>query len=940
MFCGDLIHLVRAPEGVGAELLLRCLLHCMLEVAKDKHRQLCTILLALDLLRIMEEAISYFYTVIQDSATAEQTSDLYGSTGVYRTAIEHLWWNVSQDIHTGAARAYLIAACAQNAFRDISITNEEMGSLKGWLEEAIDGSYLRDSVFGAGLRHQICPKKGKTAYLITLLSTGFFQGLEQILYVLRDGIQNGSAIVRSRSWKGSLGIFNNNTRIRGQTRGVVASCLSDPSARVREAALVSLREDNAWMASLVENGRIGAVDLSPAIRKQFLRIFEKSYLAHGQSAPVAACYMLRGVSDDNASVAAAAQETLRRLWLPSERNGVFEERLEQTLDIMTFVVQQYPGLESSLCQFIALNRKSTDFTKCKMLVAAALRKVKTTIDAGTDTCQMLHILAVFAQANRSLFTPPPYPLFLLYLSKSSMEARNTSFRHVASVFVQVIRCEPDFDAEMLVQLKDTLLQLLKVCKGDERMDIVTICLWKACDRLKSYPGLFKLIASLTQQISEFDPKDLNVPGQIAALAKAKRLIKLIGFIGKNFFDNGYGAPGELRFYHWYPKSIINSLLELFKKRSSSISHLALQSVCRFCYSWPDYVIDDEMSTVFHEILTGENESLQITVTEALLECLLSRERDTTRDDNTESLNGAKYSLRDQVALLSTEQHLPSILLLAMQGHCRRTFMITRYIATVSRQGLTGPSKVYGILVALGTSQDTETAQIANREHRRIHCLKQSAVETSYVEAVRQSFIFQQEITRTPSGAIKPDLHAKLIHMFQAINSSQKLLRKSFLSQICSELMVTIQDAQNAMYVRYIVENLALYPFERPEDLEQSICHLQRVIKVQRPEIVQGTHEIFEHCPASMSSEDQSLALLRTTTRNVAILIVEEGYSFLQKEMTFSKQGKDFKGTILKYHRDQGSLLLESIEKRFQCLIDDRTTIAHCQNLTFRDPLFR
>lgn len=96
---------------------------------------------------------------------------------------------------------------------------------------------------------------------------------------------------------------------------------------------------------------------------------------------------------------------------------------------------------------------------------------------------------------------------------------------MAPIFVQVIRWEPGFDADILVQLEDTLLRLLKVFKGDERMDIVTICLWKVCDRLENYPRLFKLIASLTQQISELDPEDLNITGQISALAKARRLIK-------------------------------------------------------------------------------------------------------------------------------------------------------------------------------------------------------------------------------------------------------------------------------------------------------------------------------------------------------------------------------------------------------------------------------
>lgn len=252
------------------------------------------------------------------------------------------------------------------------------------------------------------------------------------------------------------------------------------------------------------------------------------------------------------------------------------------------------------------------------------------------------------------------------------------------------------------------------------------------------------------------------------------------------------------------------------------------------------------------------------MTERLLECLLSRERNTTRGDDTESLIDAELLYQ-----LSSICHL--------------------YFSSPYKGTAEGPSWLQDISlpcrdrVSLVRAKSTETAQIAN-----VRC-----VDTSYVEPVRQSFIFQQEITITPSGAMKPEPHAQLIHMFQAINSSQKLLRKSLLPQICSELTVTIQIAQNAMYVKYIVENLTLYPFERPEDLEQSMCHLQRVIKVQGPEIVHGSHEILEQCPASMSSEDQSLALLRTTTWDVASL--RKGTAFFKTKQQFRSRSKTSKG---------------------------------------------
>jgi len=76
-----------------------------------------------------------------------------------------------------------------------------------------------------------------------------------------------------------------------------------------------------------------------------------------------------------------------------------------------------------------------------------------------------------------------------------MEAKNASFRHVASIFIQVIRCEPNFDTEILIQLEYIFLRLLTVCRDDKRMDIGTNCLWAANDRLKTYCCKSALTAS-------------------------------------------------------------------------------------------------------------------------------------------------------------------------------------------------------------------------------------------------------------------------------------------------------------------------------------------------------------------------------------------------------------------------------------------------------------
>lgn len=916
IFCENLVQLVRSPQGIGAEVLLRCLLHDTLKVVNGCDRRL----FALQLLKTMGEAIACLYADVQDAAAAEQINDLYGQTGVFRNVLDHLRWYARQDIHTSAARAYLLAAYACNVMKDNSTTEEERRDFKRWLVKAIDGPPSGDPFLETSSCHQVYQGQGGTAYLIILLSTEFFRGLGQIVFVIRAGLANDSVPIRLNCWKGWLAILGKNTKILRQSKGVVAGCLGDPSAKVREAAIVSLQENDAWTASLVENAGKGMSDKSPAIRKRFIRILEKSYIAQSPTTPDAACHMLRGVVDNNSSVAAAAQKALERLWLLSGRNDVHEEQLEDTLHTIFLIIQRYPGLESSLCKFFAFDRQGADFATCQLLVAVALRKATMSMGAGVEG-QTLCTLAVFAKANGYLFTNPPYPLLQAYLSQSSMETDDMSFAYVASIFVQVVKCNPDFDTGFLIDLENTLLRLLTICRDDIKREHVTKCLWTVSDRLRTYPRLFKLVASLKELIARLDLEDSTEPLQGAALVKARRSIKLTGLIGKYFFHNGGDkAYSELHF------SIVPRLSQIFKRRSKSLSHLALQSMCKFFHACPSCIIDNEMSSLCREVLTGEDENFQVTVIEVLLELLLSRERDRLLYVDVEQRSEAEYDLRDQIAHLTTESHLSSILALAMQGHSRRTRVTTRYIVTVSRQGLVCPSRVYPILVALGTSQDTETAQLANREHIRIYARSQSTVETSCIAVFRQSFLYQQRSSWSTSG-VTSDLHAKLCCMFQVINRGQKSLRKAFLRQVCSELAIATEDAQNVLYVRYIAENLAFYAFEHPEELNQSISLLRQIVTVQQPVLEHGIQDILDRC-----ANTDCLGLISSACEcYVATFMVWECYSFLKDELTVARHTKDFNGAILRYHRDSGNILLESVEKQLLCLKDYGTMLARCQS---------
>ena len=888
LLCEDLVQLVGSPQCAGAELLLRCLFTRVLHIIKNNGCQLRLKVLALELLKIMGEAIASVYDVLQKSAIAEQLIDCHGSMlEIYRIVMEHLWWNFQEDNRLRTARAYLATVYAYNASSSPTVTDIDLKSLEKWPEQP----------------RNICPKLGETAYFITLLATGFFQSLRQIIIVLRDESKSNSAGIRLKSWKGLLGIFDKKANVIVCSQRVVHRCLRDSSVKVREASLAFFTDNREWMTSLAENAERGLTDDSSTIRKQFIKFYEKLYVAESNFATMAVCHLLRGVGDKDASVALAANKALERLWLQPERTMILERAHENALDVMNTILERYPCLEDSLCQYFASGRKAEDFASCKLFATAALRKVQTSIEKNTDRRPWLRILAVLTKANGSLFGRPPNSLLLLYINRSKMEFENTSFKYVTSMLSCLVKCNPDFDTNTLALLERTLLELLPVCKGDGNMDHVTRGLWASSDRLKSYPRLFNLILSLEQQISAIVHKEPNVFIEGMPLAVARRLISLIGFMGKNFFLETHQAVVESGNHSWYPRSIMLSLLKISQSQLTGLNRLALHSLCRFCHSWPEYMSHDEIIGFFDRILTGNDVDSQIIVLEALLACLLFREQQPTRSKDFKVLDNVDYTPQDTVAFTLNQRCLSSILLLAMRGHCKRTLVATEYIATVSRQGLVSPSKVYPILVALGTTQESNVAVIANREHTRMHNIKVSVVETSYVDAFRMSFLYQQEFMSSPSGISQPEFRAKLHHLFRAINDSQKRSRNRFFRQTYTELLSAMQDDSDVAYLRYLVENLTLYPFIYFEDLQQNITQLKEIIYLQHTDVL-PIHS-SDNCPTLSITDSE-------TQPNVAIAIVWEGYKFFQAEATMSKGSENFVSSILKYHHDQGAIFVDSM----------------------------
>lgn len=902
MFCEDLVSVVHLPEWAGAEMLLRFLLPSTLKLAQESGHSDPLKLLALDLLAVMGGAISQLYTTIQNATTESlikhatdrsangrlDVTGLVGWRGLYHIVLEHLRCDWTQDIQIGTARVQLLATWMHSALCNTLLAGEEVDRIKAWLDDIVNEQEVNALGPRFDAQSQVRSAQGRLAYLMIVLACKFGPALEQIISVLRDSLEHTLVPVRMRSMKGLVQIFGNNRYILGRTSGVVARCLRDPSIKVRESALASLWNQPEWEESLEECVEEGLRNSSPTIRKHFIKVSEDLYLRQGPSASKPPGYILRSVLDGDPKVAETARKALERFWLPSVQSDYDHQALERTLEVIVAIILREPSLEPSLCHFIAVQQGVPNIAGCSSLLVAALSRVTNERIGEEERCHMLRVLAIFAKANGALFTPSQNLIFLELMSASGPGRCQQSFEHAADIFGHVTRKQHSLDPGTYGQAEDTLLQLLTSCTRGEEMEHITMCLWTICARLGSSWKILDLIITLRQQLASFP---------------AKTSIRLLGYIGKNCFREGHQATKiDLSSRHWYPVSVVRLLLDIFQDRSCSLRWFALRSMGMICHSWPSLIVDEELSMTFEVILTGNDPNSQRLVLDTFIDCLVSREFESWSFQKNASLESTHGSSRDQVAFLLIKQYLDVILRLARQSLGKIAFRCVVFIATASRQGLVMPSQVYSTMVALGTSPDPETAQIANEEHTRMHKRQRSAVNNHYKEAIRKSFEYQHDVAKDPRGT--KSRRPKLCFLFRAVIANSNEFKKFIQHEVVSGLVDATQR-KDLLYLRYIVENMAFYGFEQPNELGYSIRRL----------------ELFSQTLADHNGNDELLYaknLGQQSTEYVALSIVWEVLEFLRRaKAAASEQTGSFGDVLKQQHQDNGSVLLNAVARKLE-----------------------
>jgi cohesin loading factor subunit SCC2 len=174
--------------------------------------------------------------------------------------------------------------------------------------------------------------------------------------------------------------------------------------------------------------------------------------------------------------------------------------------------------------------------------------------------------------------------------------------------------------------------------------------------------------------------------------------------------------------------------------------------------------------------------------------------------------------------------------IALQNNNELSESATNIIASISRAGLEHPKECGAALVALSTSPNSNIAQVAAVEHKRIHEKQESYLEKEYVQAVRMAYVYQRDVFDDPHGMLRSNYSPKLAHLFDALKKGKKATFKKFIDNLTKQLDFDFAKlkADGPMpdavaYTRFCLENLALADFTTLDMVASFIDKIEAIV---------------------------------------------------------------------------------------------------------------
>ncbi|KAK5742872.1 Sister chromatid cohesion protein 2 [Elasticomyces elasticus] len=810
-----------------------------------------------------------------------EASSLVAFDGPYRSVVEYLQARGLDDAQLRSATGYHVMQWAflLSGGREGSVDSDTGGTSKPskdlqsslrnmilnlhWLEDNHD--YPTPST-----------SQGRLAAMVITLSSTLCKAFNRILSVLIMSMTHEQPKVKSRALKSVLTVLEKDPTILDRHEYVLQTiyrCANDASPLVRDSALMLIADcvklqpelDMKVYSRVIDRTR----DSSSGVRRRAMKFLKDLYLGK-QSAKMRSAIadaIIARTNDTEEPIIDLARQIMEEIWfLPllgckldgdEAVNAKLRYAAQALLMIRTVEVSEATAsvLESLIKQLITKSKTpSAHLAVCKNFVRVLSDGMIDTseIDGSLTQSSILCCLAVFARACPIVFTAAQLERLGPYTQNLAKQDDLDVYRSAIIILRYAMPHQSDLKPEFLKQLQTALMTSIPKLPKSE-LHVVVPCLWTIDIKLGSRDRMVTFVISAVRNIVVMRETDFAQQPQ-ATTTKVSRLMLIVGHFGKVYdFE-----PNLTKFKESLPSLKFSSVTAMFvdvlcpltePKQPVDVRQPAIEAVAMICQTSPKLLLRQDVVQAFEIVFREHNALLE----EALLiglEGFFSAGEVNEKSDDVPELGsgiasgherlGKTYVATDQDGASTSiaRRFLPQILRLALSAEAELSLVASQIIISVNRQGLVHPKESGPALVALETCPNVAIADMAFTEHKAQHTKHESYFDKEYMRAVQQVFEYQRDVIGSMVGFIGQPPAAKMHLTWDVLKSGKAQVRKKFLTNLAWKLdfdAATLDPTHLApthlSFVRFCVENLAFFDYDRVEEILHLLEAMNKIFSV-------------------------------------------------------------------------------------------------------------
>jgi cohesin loading factor subunit SCC2 len=841
------------------------------------------------------------------------SNDLLGFNGPYRFVLEYLRARDNgSDAQLQTAKGFLLVqwanqlctARAGSIDSDSSDATDKSKDLKDKLRNMIvDPQWLEEN-------HEFqtpSTATGKFASLLVTINLVFCKAFPRLFNTLVNGLSDDHSQVKSRSIRSILAVVEMDPDVLARNLKLLTQiviCMDDKSAMVRDTALglvqrsLALRPDLA--ARLQPQVQKRTADQTPGVRKKAYKVLKDLYVAN--DGPVksslqadsqlgvrvgVANTLIDGMEDSDDSVLELVRTILEELWfspfhglsLQGDNTVQNKQRYRYQAQLLTRCVSygRAGGREVEVCtrmeslvREVLTKSKSAPANErvCKILIGVLFEAIidPTELPGSPSPDVILMTLTIFARACPTLMEAAQLELLEPYTNNLTQNDDLDVYRSVLTILRHAMPHVKNLSHETLTLLQNSLLKSINRMPRPE-LPGVAACLWTIANELGSTQRLVTMVASALDSIQKTG--QTNFASDPLAV---RRLIKLMGIAGQ--FGKVCDFEGEEQhafFKEKLPRLVSRSVAGLAIEiicpftapaQPLNVREASLDAICSIAQRWPKMFLRDDVAKAFGKILKEKAHSLEEIFVSGLegFFASLSAPTEAQQEEAAVPVTGRErlaktYIATDQDGASSelAQKFLTDIIRIAESSADDLALTATKLIASILQQGLPHPKECGPTLVALETW----------KEHRVMHQKHETTIEKEYVRSIQRSLTYQQNVSQDTSGFTGSPAKPKLHYFWDVLKAGKLKVRHKFLGNIVQKLEfeparlnIRTDTPPELMLARYVCENLALFDYDRTDDLTKLLFALEKMFASVGTPVAQSIEsEILKLNVASMLAPD-------------------------------------------------------------------------------------